>query len=244
LRAARGMTLSLILLMPFAYFSVLGFSLPRIYDVSTDLDDPPDYTVVLKQRSEVMNTIAKPGEVQKSLQLLAYPGVGGRRYPLDAGKVFEEVIALLRGRGWTVLAVETTSGFASIDQEESALANGQVAESDRLPSRVASPSFRPPQFAPLDDSDQPLASVAISPIGRGVDGAAETQEKRQVEAVVKSFLFGFNSDIVIRVMESEDGTLVDMRATSRWGAHDLGSNAERIISFMNDLDAALQGLSR
>ena len=35
--------------------------------------------------------------------------------------------------------------------------------------------------------------------------------------------------------------LVDMRSNSRWGPHDLGSNADRILSFMKDLDLALQG---
>ena len=65
-----------------------------------------------------------------------------------------------------------------------------------------------------------------------------------MEAVAHSFLFGFESDIVLRIIEEEDGTLVDMRSTSRFGAHDLGSNASRIIAFMSDLDASLQGLRR
>ena len=72
----------------------------------------------------------------------------------------------------------------------------------------------------------------------------EEAEEHYVEAVATSFLFGFESDVVVRVIEEEEGTLVDMRSTSRWGAHDLDSNVTRIIALMNDLDLSLQGLRR
>jgi len=88
-------------------------------------------------------------------------------------------------------------------------------------------------------------SQQVSPVGRQQDAVSNDElDVRYVEAVAKSFLFGFESDVVIRVIEEEFGTLVDMRSNSRWGPHDLGSNAQRIIAFMKDLDTALQGLSR
>jgi len=249
MRATRGMSLSLILMLPFAYYAVLGFSLPKIYDISTDLDDPPAYDALFKQRSDAMNSLDNPGQLQMQMQLQAYPRVVARRYPLDAGKVFREVIALIRDRGWAVITEDTVPGRAAIDQEESGLTARPVVDADGLPLRIALPSFRPRQSSASqsDDSggrEEPFETIQISPIGRTVDDSVDIQEERHVEAVAKSFLFGFESDVVVRMIEAEEGTLVDMRATSRWAAHDMGSNAEIIISFLNDLDVALQGLSR
>ena len=79
--------------------------------------------------------------------------------------------------------------------------------------------------------------------GATTDPGDERNDERYIEAVATSFLFGFQTDVVIRIVEEEDGTLVDMRSSSRHGSHDLGSNAKQIVDFMNDLDTALQGLS-
>ena len=64
----------------------------------------------------------------------------------------------------------------------------------------------------------------------------------RVEAIAKTLLFAFKDDVAIRLIETPDGTRVDMRSASRWGRHDLGQNGRRIRAFLDDLDGALQGL--
>lgn len=61
-----------------------------------------------------------------------------------------------------------------------------------------------------------------------------------IEASVKSALFGFVDDIVIRVTDEGEAAYVDMRSASRYGRSDLGANARRIADFMNDLDLKVQ----
>ncbi|MCX5497522.1 DUF1499 domain-containing protein [Kaistia dalseonensis] len=64
-----------------------------------------------------------------------------------------------------------------------------------------------------------------------------------IEAEAHTLGFALPVDIVLRVVEDDQGTLVDMRSASRIGAHDLGDNARRIRAFFVDLDAALQGVT-
>jgi uncharacterized protein (DUF1499 family) len=55
----------------------------------------------------------------------------------------------------------------------------------------------------------------------------------RIEAVDRTFWFGFRDDVVIRISEAEDGgTQVDMRSASRVGRGDLGANARRILDFL------------
>lgn len=64
-----------------------------------------------------------------------------------------------------------------------------------------------------------------------------------IEAVAQTLVFGFRQDVAIRVVPEGDGTRVDMRSAARGGAHDLGSDAERVRHFFGDLDNALQGVT-
>jgi hypothetical protein len=65
----------------------------------------------------------------------------------------------------------------------------------------------------------------------------------RIEAVAMTLIFGFRQDVVIRIQPDGDGSLVDMRSASRNGAHDLGADAERIRSFLSQLDEALRGIA-
>ena len=57
-----------------------------------------------------------------------------------------------------------------------------------------------------------------------------------IEAVARTPIMGFRDDVVIRVTPLGQGTRVDMRSASRFGDHDLGANASRIRSLLEDID--------
>jgi uncharacterized protein (DUF1499 family) len=57
-----------------------------------------------------------------------------------------------------------------------------------------------------------------------------------IEATARSPIMGFRDDVVIRITPIGQGTRVDVRSASRFGAHDLGANASRIRSLLEDLD--------
>jgi uncharacterized protein (DUF1499 family) len=72
---------------------------------------------------------------------------------------------------------------------------------------------------------------------KGVPG---DDEEILVEVVARTWLLGFTSDVVIRLSDEGETTYVDMRSVSRYGIHDLGENADRIMQFMTALDTQVQ----
>ncbi len=241
IRSLRGTTLAVLLLAPFAFFAFKVLALPQIHDVSTDLVTPPAFEVAIADREAGMNPLGEMNLALRDVQIRAYPQVAARRYPLGSGRVFTEVVAMMGDRDWTIFASEVEQGQAPIDEEGSGLVANPLTDNDGLALRPTIPTARPDVSENLTVATGPVDPVTVSPVGRDGDEGAETADERYIEAVASSFLMGFESDIVIRLIDEEDGTLVDMRSASRWGPHDLGSNAARIIAFLADLDEALQG---
>jgi hypothetical protein len=69
--------------------------------------------------------------------------------------------------------------------------------------------------------------------------AREPQAKRRdgrIEAVARTPVMGFREDLVIRIRGADEESRVDMRSSSRYGFHDLGSNASRIRGFLDSLE--------
>lgn len=70
------------------------------------------------------------------------------------------------------------------------------------------------------------------------DARSPTLARRDglIEAVARTPIMGFRDDVVIRVTPIGQGTRVDMRSASRFGNHDLGANASRIRSLLEEID--------
>jgi uncharacterized protein (DUF1499 family) len=63
-----------------------------------------------------------------------------------------------------------------------------------------------------------------------------------IEAVARTPIMGFRDDVVIRIRPEEDGTRIDIRSASRYGWHDLGANAARIASLLEEIETAIDAL--
>jgi uncharacterized protein (DUF1499 family) len=70
------------------------------------------------------------------------------------------------------------------------------------------------------------------------DARAPTLGRRDgvIEAVARTPIMGFRDDVVIRIIPLGQGTRIDMRSASRFGNHDLGANASRIRSLLEEID--------
>jgi len=64
-------------------------------------------------------------------------------------------------------------------------------------------------------------------------------DKGIIEATETTAWFGFKDDVIIRVTDNDNERLVDIRSKSRVGQSDLGKNAARIHSFIEELDSVL-----
>ena len=58
----------------------------------------------------------------------------------------------------------------------------------------------------------------------------------QIELVARTPIMGFRDDLAIRIRVDPDGARIDVRSASRYGRHDLGANASRIRSLLEDID--------
>lgn len=61
-----------------------------------------------------------------------------------------------------------------------------------------------------------------------------------IEAEARTLVFGFVSDVAIRLRDAGGRTHVDMRSASRYGDHDFGDNASRITTFLERLDEEME----
>jgi uncharacterized protein (DUF1499 family) len=58
---------------------------------------------------------------------------------------------------------------------------------------------------------------------------------RRIEAVATTFWFGFKDDIVVRITPAGAGSRIDVRSKSRVGVSDLGTNAQRLRTYLQRL---------
>ena len=58
----------------------------------------------------------------------------------------------------------------------------------------------------------------------------------QIEAIARTPIMGFREDVSLRIRTTRGGVRIDVRSASRYGRHDLGSNASRVKSLLDDID--------
>jgi hypothetical protein len=61
----------------------------------------------------------------------------------------------------------------------------------------------------------------------------------RIEAVARTPIMGFREDVSIRITPDGEGSRVDIRSSSRYFESDLGSNAARIASLIEDVNSAV-----
>lgn len=75
---------------------------------------------------------------------------------------------------------------------------------------------------------------------QGWEIVAADEDEHRIEATDTTFWYGFKDDVVIRIEPSDGGSRLDVRSKSRVGRSDLGKNAERIRTYLEDLSARLE----
>lgn len=65
-----------------------------------------------------------------------------------------------------------------------------------------------------------------------------------IEAVDRSLLFGITGDVAVRIRGGPNRSRVDVRSASRYVAHDLGGNADRVSSLFAEVKTAVRQLEK
>lgn len=106
--ALGGAVLSALVL---AYPTMLigpGLLLPAIHDISTDLDNPPEFAIAAGVRPKWANSLHHPGRDSRlaELQRKSYPEVAPLFMEMQTDEAFDLALSVVREQGWQVVAMQ------------------------------------------------------------------------------------------------------------------------------------------
>lgn len=93
--------MSLAVLSPYATGAVFVMIHPALTDISTDLQEPPQFVLTPATRTGQMNPIAPISPEAAREQRRHYPQLSGRRYDGSPERVLSALEAVLDAHGWT-----------------------------------------------------------------------------------------------------------------------------------------------
>ncbi len=183
-----------------------------------------------------------------SCALIAYPAfLGIRAYhlpaiydittdPIDPPKF--DAIARLRPRDANPV---TYAGLYAAEQQHAAYSDIEPDDTTSTPQEAYDAAMkviakrkwrvvdaRPPQAPPSTITNTRAPQPPPLPTRDGI-----------IEAVARTPILGFRDDVVVRVRPTTDGARIDVRSASRYGRHDLGTNAKRVRALIEDIDDVL-----
>lgn len=142
-------------------------AMPPIYDISTDMTNPPQFVRIMPLRQDAENDAIYEGSVVANQQRAYYPDIRPLVLPIAPSVAFDAALGEAQGRGWQIVDANASTG--------------------------------------------------------------------RIEAIATTLWFGFKDDVVVRVTSVPGGSRVDVRSASRVGNGDMGTNAQRIRSFLHGL---------
>jgi hypothetical protein len=221
--ATQTLVLVLLPLLPLVLGAPRYANLPAIYDISTDIADPPGWIDEVKADQSWMGKRPPPSAADRAAQQNAYRGLTGRRYEGALDRVYTAArkVALAQG---IVITDERGAPEGALD--EFPALNPKAAPDDAVPDtldNVPVPLPRP-DYQETPDEQAPIGDASI-------------------QGVHRTLIFGFRQDVVIRLREEAETTLVDIRVSARYGHHDLGSGAKLAEAYLRALDSELLGIA-
>jgi hypothetical protein len=191
---------------------------PPLFDLSTDIADPPAFVTEPTARQQWMPRPAEVTMAERRAQLAAYPALTGRRYEGALDRVYQGVLKATASARITITAREGMELVAPDISARPAPRDDQTPVPDQAPIPLPRPE---PSLAPA----------------LGAPGDVLLQGE------TRTLILGLTFDVVIRMREDAETTSVDLRVQSRYGSHDLGVGAAIAQDFLTQLDTELLGLA-
>lgn len=99
--------------------------------------------------------------------------------------------------------------------------------------RIAYPDLQPLRLDVGADAAFDRALAAAESMGWEI--VAADKASGRIEATDTTFWFGFKDDVVVRVQGDAGSSVIDVRSVSRVGQSDVGKNAQRIRSYLAEI---------
>lgn len=219
--SASALFFSVLPLAAFAYGAASYVNLPPIYDVSTDVASPPEWLDVPSADQSWLGPRRPVTAADRQAQQTKWRDLTGRRYDGALDRVYTAARKVAVDQG---LAIRFERGAPELALQE--IPESQAGKEEAVPDAldyIPVPVPRPEDTTPEDDG--------LPPGDPSIQGEQRT------------FAFGFRQDVVIRLREELETTLVDVRVASRYGDRDLGAGVAYIERYLRALDAELLGIA-
>jgi len=182
------------------------------------------------------------------LALIAYPlylGVKGYRLPaiydittdpIDPPRF--DAIARLRPRDANPITYE---GLYAAELQHAAYSDIEPDLTDSTPQEAYDAAMKViiKRKWRIVDARPPQGSALRAVDARAPQAPGPPPRDGFIEAIARTPILGFRDDVVVRVRPTSDGTRIDVRSASRYGRHDLGTNAARVRNLIDDIDDVL-----
>lgn len=212
----KGMIITILVLMPFGYQAFLAMRYPLANDVSTDMLNPPEYVNAIQLRNN---------NAEKGMNPVI-------EYDDEYEKKMIIAYPKLQSRRYPAGPERVLEAVRAIIDSNEWLLTGSLGI---------------PELKSNSDTEETTQLADNNTQGADQDAQLEdnieTPDDIFIEVMERTLIFGFENDVVIRIVSEDRNTLVDARASARWGKHDFGYNAKLIEGFLQQLDAALLGIA-
>jgi len=114
-QAFAGLLLAALLLAYPAYLAEQYMRLPRLADISTDLADPPSFSLS-REALDARGGAVPPSVAlaQRKVQLKAFPQIQPILLDLDAPEAFDAAVKAMRAIGWTIVEQRHPGGRSGL----------------------------------------------------------------------------------------------------------------------------------
>ncbi len=222
-----GLLLSAIPLGVVGYGTFLYWQNPKIYDISTDVADVPNWLSIPSANQQWLTRPALVTPAEREAQTAAYPSLAGHRYEGAIDRVYAAARKVAKAEHIRILHTDGLIGALPDVQPG-------VPRQDQQPDVGDTPVEDLPAIVPV-----PLARPAEAPAPTFFNGSGTVL----MQGEMRTLVWGARFDVLIRLREDTETTLVDIRVASRFGPHDLGMGADIAEGYLEALDAEMQGLN-
>lgn len=106
-----GVAISVVVLGLMGNQFIMATSVPGIHNISTDIDNPPDFDKIVAEReAEQANPLEYDASVLGDQQRQAYPWVKSYISPVPPAQMIAKVVGVLEGMGLEVVSADTVAG--------------------------------------------------------------------------------------------------------------------------------------
>ena len=209
------------------FATFLYWQKPQIYDVSTDAADAPNWLSIPTANQQWLPRPAIISKADRDLQAAAYPTLAGHRYEGAIDRVYTAARKVAKAQ--RIRIIHTDGLIGSLPDVQPG-----IPKQDQTEGATDTPVEDLPANVPV-----PLARPVDAPAPTFFNGSGIVL----LQGDVRTLIWGQRFDILIRLREDTETTLVDVRVASRFGPHDLGMGAEIAEAYLDALDAEMQGLN-